>query len=435
VEFVLVKFIKNKFKTEENRRLFSNYISLSVLQGANYILPLITFPYLVRVLGAEKFGLLAFATATIAYFQIITDYGFNLSATREVSIHRDNKEKLIEIFSAVMSIKIILMFLSLLLMSILVFCFERFSKDWQVYYLTFGMVLGQVLFPVWFFQGMEKMKYITFLNITAKLIFTAAIFIFVHEESDYYLVPICTSMGFIIAGILSIVFVRKHFGIRFKIQTVSLMKKYLKDGWYIFTSRIYVSLYTTTNTILLGLLTSNTIVGYYAIAEKIIMAIGGLFEPVNQALYPYLVKKFNDNKINFVKQIQKISKLLLFGSSLLALFLFLLKEEMIVLITGDINQYVLAILTILTLRIVVSPFGSFFTNNLITMGRTKEFNRVLRYTCLIDLVIVPVGICFYDAKGLAFAQVFVSLFVVIALFLNLKKFLNSKDVTSSPVFS
>ncbi len=167
----LVK-LKNTISNSEHKILFTNAFSLLILQFANYILPLITIPYVVRVIGPDKFGLISFAQAFIGYFQILTDYGFNLSATREISVHRENKKMVQEIFSSVILIKFMLFLLSFLILSIFLIFIPRFRNDWSVYIFTFGMVLGNVLFPVWFFQGMEKMRYITILHMIAKIIFT-----------------------------------------------------------------------------------------------------------------------------------------------------------------------------------------------------------------------------------------------------------------------
>jgi len=417
----MINKIKNTVNTEEKKRLLSNFFSLSVLQGANYILPLITLPYLVRVLGVEYFGLLAFAGATIAYFGILTDYGFNLTATREISIHRDNREKVKEIFSSVMTIKVILMFVSLFLLSILVFSFERFSKDAVVYFLAFGTILGQVLFPVWFFQGMERMKYITYLNILSKLIFTIAIFVFVQEQSDYYLVPLLTSIGFLVAGIWSLFLINNEFDVSFSFQNIKTIKYYLVDGWHVFISRFYVSLYTTTNVILLGLFTNNTAVGYYSIVEKIVVAIGGLFDSANQTFYPYLARKHKENFTHFVQLLKKISFIFFAISFSFLVISEFLKEEIVYLITGNYSVEITSLLTIFLIRILTFPFGPLFSNALIIMQRKSEFMKVMNYTVVLDLILVSPSIYFYGVKGLVYSFIFVLIVHVLLLIIYLQK--------------
>lgn len=417
----MINKIKNIANTEDKKRLLSNFISLSVLQGANYILPLITLPYLVRVLGVEYFGLLAFATAMIAYFNIITDYGFDLTATKEISIYRDNKEKVIEIFSSVMSIKFMLMIFSFILMSIIVFSFEKFSVNWEVYFLTFGTVVGQVFFPVWFFQGMERMKYITYLNILAKSIFTVAIFVFVHEQSDFWIVPLLTSIRFIIAGIWSLVLVKKEFDTSFAFQSVATIKHYFIDGWYVFISRIYVSLYTTTNVILLGIFANNTAVGYYSIVEKIVVAIGGLFGPANQAVYPYLARKYKKNFHQFVEMLKKISFVFIFVSFWFVMIAEIFRDDIIYLITGSYSVKISAILAIFLIRVFTSPFGPLFSNSLIIMEKKSEFMKVMNYTVLLDLVFVTPSIYFYGVEGLVYSFLFVLIIHVVLLITYLQK--------------
>ena len=144
--------IKNLLNSPTKKRLIENFCSLSILQVLDYFLPLITLPYLVRILGPEKFGLIAFAQSLIVYFLVLTNYGFNLSATREISINREKEEKVSEIFSSVMIIKFLFGVLSFVILILMLFFIPKFGSNWLIYIFSFGIILGNILFPVWFFQ-------------------------------------------------------------------------------------------------------------------------------------------------------------------------------------------------------------------------------------------------------------------------------------------
>ena len=421
----MINKIKNIANTENKKRLLSNFVSLSVLQGANYILPLITLPYLVRVLGVEYFGLLAFAGATVAYFGLITDYGFNLTATREISIHRDNKEKVIEIFSSVMTIKIILMFVSFFLLSILVFSFEKFSQDALVYFLTFGTVVGQVLFPVWFFQGMERMKYITYLNILSKVIFTIAIFVFVKEQSDFYLVPLLTSIGFLVAGIWSLYLIKKEFGVGFEVQTIDTIKHHLVEGWDIFVSMVFISMYRSSNIIILGLLTNNTIVGYYSIAEKVVKTLQSLQDVVGNTLFPYLSKKFSITNKSFFdlnKRFFKFIFLIYFSLSLITMFS---SEYIIYILMGEFNEIAILNLQIMSFVILVGGFNYYYgILGLVSMNYKKDFSKYIIITGLFNLLFCIVSVYLYPNYGASISMIIsesVLLSLIVLKILKVKK--------------
>jgi len=313
-----MSLFKKIINTEEKKRLLENYFSLVFLQGANFILPLLTLPYLVRVLGAEKFGLVMFAQSFIVFFNIIVDFGFNLSATREISVHRDNKEKVTEIYSAIMTIKFILFFISFFILFFIISIFDKFSQDSNLYLLTFLMVFGQMLFPVWYFQGMEKMKLVTIVNVISKIIFTVLVFVVIQEKSDYIYVPLINGVGFIFGGILSLIILHMKFNQKFKISSFSSLKYYFLDSSQYFLSRISVTLYTASNAFILGIFTNNTMVGYYSIAEKLYQALQQMYQPIIRTLYPYIAKY---NNIKLFKKIFIISITLnIFGIFLLYFF-------------------------------------------------------------------------------------------------------------------
>lgn len=414
--------IKRLTNTENKRRLLSNFMSLSVLQGANYVLPLITLPYLVRVLGPEKYGLIAFAQAFIQYFNILTDYGFNLSATREISIHRNNAQRVSEIFSSVMIIKLGLLVLSFVIMSILVFSFWKFRQDWLIYYLTFGMVVGQVLFPVWFFQGMERMKYITFLNITAKLIFTIAIFVFIRQASDYIYVPLLNLFGYWVAGALALWIVFRDFKIAFKVPSYSSLIHQLKEGSIMFVSTVAISLYTTSNVFLLGLFTNNVIVGFYSAAEKIVKALQGLWTPFSQAIYPIFSKLYYENRTKAQYMLKKI--LLYTGLITLAISLtgcifapFIIKVFFGEAFTPSVNimQILVFIVFLIGMNNVLGIQG------LVAFGFAKEFTLTVIIASITHLILLIIFIPVFKGVGVAIATIATETIIIFIEIIFLKR--------------
>jgi PST family polysaccharide transporter len=410
--------LRDKVNLSDKKRLLSNFLSLSVLQAVSYILPLITLPYLVRVLGVEHFGLLSFATAMMTYFSIIIDYGFNLTATREISIYRDEKEKVIEIFSSVMIIKAVLLALSLLTVTIIIFSFEMFSKDWLIYLLTFSTIVGQTFFPIWFFQGMQEMRYITYLNILSKSVFTVAIFVFVQDKNDFYLVPILTLLGSMTAAIWSLVIIKKFYRVNWQPQKFNTVIFYLKGGWHVFLSNFSNGLYTNSTIFILGIFTNNTLVGYYSAGERIIKVMQNLFTPLFQVVYPYISQQKKDFSLDITRKLTAVVGLI---ALIMSLLIFYNSENLVSLVLGkefESSIIVIKILSFLPLTYVLSNI--FGVQTMLTHGREKAYSKIFIYATILNLILSFILIPVYEEVGTAIVALTTELFFVLVMFFYLQ---------------
>ncbi len=370
--------IHHFLKSKGNRIFLENIASLSVLQVASYLLPLLTFPYLVRVLGIGKFGLLVFAQEFVKYFIVLSDYGFDFTATREISIHRDDGRKISRIFSTVMAVKLLILIIGFFVMILLVLLFAKLREHTALYLLTFGWAVGHALFPQWFFQGMEKMKYIALLNIFAKLFFTITIFIFVKSANDYLYQPLLYSLGFIFSGLIAQYKVRKDFNVRFVMPAFKDVKRQLADGWHVFLSTVSVSIYTTSNTIILGILTSTVYVGYFAVADKLVYAAKILITPIKQALFPVMSKKFNESRQIGLKIARKVLKIVCAITFSESIGLFLCAGFLVKAVLGtECPQAVLALRIMSFLPFIIGINNVLGAQVMLPMAYNKAFSYII----------------------------------------------------------
>lgn len=405
----LSKKVSAFLKDSDKKVVAHNFLSLLVLQGANYILPLLILPYLVRVLGAEKFGLVMFAQSLAIFLTVFVDFGFNISGTREISLARNDKSKTGEIFLAIMIIKLGLVIIAFSILYIIVNTFTRFSVDSEVYLLSFGVVIGQALFPVWFFQGIEKMKFVTFINILAKVIFTVLVFFLVKTEADYFKVPIYNSLGFIVSGLLGIVLSFKYFN--YKLPMISLIKKLLVESSSLFVSNFATSLYTASNVFILGLFSGNIIAGVYSSMEKLILAVKNVYIPLYQALYPWVARQEESEKIKIIKKI--MPPVFLISTVITLLILFLARNILSIVYDDNLITSYANVFRILSFISIFSGLNMLY--NMLYFPAIKRYNvrmNILVFGGVFNMIMNLILVQFFGIYGIAIIVTITELFLV-----------------------
>ena len=421
-----------KILTENGQnRVLTNFYSLSLLQIANVLLPLITIPFIIRSIGIEKFGIIALALALTGYFEIITDYGFDLSATKKISTHRSSKNELSRIFSSVMMLKTVFTLSCFLIYLLLVNVVPMFSSFPAVFLITYGRVIGKTLFPVWFYQGLEQMKFITRFSVISKIIFYGLTLVLVKEPEDFILVPVFNAAAVLIPGVFAQFHVANSFGIRFLTQPMIELRTHLMEGFHIFLSRVYVNLYSSFNILILGLLSGYTAVGIYSAAAKVIEAMSMIFIPANNAVFPYLSRLWKEESDAFYGFVRNLRKLFLITGSLMAVAVFILADPITILVNGKGEPVITTTLRILALKLPVIALGPLYTSILINQNRNEDYLWVVRNTLIFSVILTTAGIYFLGTTGLAWSVVGVS--IIHQLLFNQKKALHTLPVFSIPI--
>jgi len=408
----------------KDNKLVTNFLSLFSLKVVRFILPLMTFPYLIRVLGADKFGLIVFVQTFILYFSIFIEYGFELSATKEISVNRDDYKKVSEILSSIIFAKIFLLIISFIIFMSIIFSFEKFTVDINLYLIAFVSLIGQMLTPTYLFQGMEKMSLLSYISIGSGILYTASIFLFIEQVNDYYLVLVIASFVSIFTGLILLLVGLMKFNVQLKFVSFSSIWQRLKDGWEIFIGIIGFSFSSANVILFLGFFTNNTIVGYYAGVDKLVKALAQLLGPLAQAIYPHLSKMYEEDKnkaYNFSVKTTFYASSFIF---ILSIFIYVFSESVIYYILGEkfMNSTVFTTLNILLIYPFLSiAYHIYGTQNMVLNNFQKPYMYIVISSFIITTILGIVLIKYYSYTGAAIMSVLTILIPVVSMFIYLKR--------------
>lgn len=366
---ISVERINRMLKNDDVKRLIENFASLTVLQVAGYIFPLITIPYLARVIGVDKFGQIAFATAVMIYFKTIVDYGFNYTATRDIAKVRENKDKLSEIYSAVMWAKIGLMIIAAVILLILILIVPKLYEMRLLLVLSFCIIPGYIMFPEWLFQGLERMKYITILNVLSKFVFTIAVFVFIKEEKDYVIQPLLLALGFFVAGLISLRIISSKYKIAFLKPSKRDIVNVMSRSTDVFVNQLVPNIYNSFSILLLGFFGGTYFNGIFDAGNRFTNISQQVLNVISRTFFPYLSRNIEKHAV--------FLRLNIIASGGMVLFLMFFAPYIIdYFFTSEFKDAVL-VLRILSISLLFLSLSNIYgTNYMILQGYEKNLRNI-----------------------------------------------------------
>ena len=401
--------------SDNRKRLTANFLSLAVIQGANFLLPLLIMPYVIYRIGAQQFGVIAVAQVVMIYLATLTDFGFYHTGTREIAINRNNKVKIAEIFYRILTAKALLSVIAFLILLILVYTIPLFKSNRSLYLLGFAYVLGQAFLTTWFFQGIEKMQYLTFVSLFSRVLFVISVLLFIKNETDSKWYLFLLGISNLTGGLMSIYLAIKTTRLRMILPQLSGILMELKGGWQIATSNLLMNSCQYINVFILRLFTNDLITGYYSIGEKIFFAIRQLLSVYSQAIFPQVCQTALEGLNGLVSFFKKYYLPFLVVIAVGCMVNFILATHIVSFFLKEDLQPSVNVLRILSLAIFVICLNIPFYLSLLAYNQKRSYLKVYSIGTVLNILFCVLLIRIGNEKGAAWAMVLTEFTILVGL--------------------
>lgn len=410
-------------KKVNSSRLGKNILSLGLVQIANYILPLISIPIVSRIIGPEKFGVINFVQAFVAYFMLLISYGFNLTATRRLAASPNDTQKRNQVFSEVLTAQSILLLVSFVIFMGCLFFVPELKNEWLVSLFTFSACFGTLLTQNWLFQAMQDLPKVAILNFVSKFIFILLILLMIHKRSDYILYALSLSISQVAVAIFSIIWSIRRYNLKFIRISLPDSLKLIWDERTYFISLVIVNLYTTTNIVLLGFMTDSTQVGYYSAGQKISSIIMSIFIlPFRQTFFPHVSKELSKDLKKGIQISQKLLPIIIWPTFLLGLGTLVCSKFIILFLYGKAFLPALIVLRIFAfLPMILGLSNIWGIIVMMNLNLDKIYLRITMVSAAASIILNVVLIPYWSYVGSAIALMVTQSLGMLLIFFYLKK--------------
>ena len=376
-----------------------------------------------RTLGVERFGALVFMQGAARYGTVLVDYGFNLTGPRDVARAAADGDRA-RVFSSIMACRLILFGCVTVMAAVLIFAAGAlgFSFDAKLFWASYAAVSGSVVFPVWFFQGIQRMHFISFFNLAAQALSLLLVLFLVAGPDDCVLAALLLSCELPAAGCFSPVLLVKKFRCLFVVPSLREIRQAFAGGFAVFTSTVAINIYTTTNTVVLGLITNDTVVGCFGAASRLIDCVKGLMSAFNQAVYPFVTSRAVQSREAAVRLVRKF--LFAYAGSVCAAgcFLFGFAPDIVRFFFGPghgESAYLLRLMAFLPFIISVS--NVYGIQVMLNFGLQRAFNRIICSGSALDLLLVVPLVHFFQGAGSALVMLIVEAWITAAMYMYVER--------------
>lgn len=402
----------------DNKIILKNFSYLTLMKFFNIGFRFILVAYLIRVLGKNNYGLATWLDSIIQYFLMIINFGFDIYATKYIIDFKNNKNKINEVVSAIFIIKLIL-FIGSIIAVFIIGSSNEFSAYKELLFLYIFCGIGEVLFPLWYFQGKENLKPATFIVFISRLFLIIATIFFVTKTDDVYYYILFLVLSSAIMGILGIVFIYKYYDFKFIWVPFKKSIVYFKESFPFFLG-IFLSLVFNSGTIfLIGKYCRLDQVAGFDLSVKIVMVGFIPFQMLQQAVFPTLSRTKNKKLLK-----KLISRSIILGC-IIGIVIFILSSNLILWFGGEsMMEYVSTLKTLSILEPFVAATFILGSCSLVAFGYIKEYNFSLISTSVIYLIILLVLYFFnlINFWNLVYLRVFGDvLMVIIRLYYTYKR--------------